>query len=513
MSDLRSQSDSQRANIAWALLALLALAKLGLHLATSEGFGHFRDELYYLASTERLAWGYVEHPPLSIALLWLSRSLLGDSLFAVRCLPALAGAATVWMTGLIARELGGGARAQALAALAVLVSPYYLGIAHFFSMNAFDVLAWAALAWIAARILMHQESQLWLVFGVVAGVGLQNKVSVGFLGFGLVVGMLLTPARRWFANPWLWLGGLVALVIFAPHLLWQVQHGWPTLEFQANARESKNLALPFAEFVGQQVQMGNPIALPLWLAGLGGLLFSNRFARLRPLGIAYLTLFVLFFATHGKSYYLAPIYSLYLAAGAAFAEPWLSRRAWRTPALVLLILIGSLPALPMALPVLSEQRLVAYMGRIGMKAPELENSQPSRLPQNFADMHGWRELVETVDRVATSMSPAERPGAVVLATNYGEAGALEILGQGRHLPPVVCGHNSYWDWRPAELGANVIALRRSREQLESWFETVERVDTVRCEWCMPYQQNAPVYMAKGLKVPLEQLWREIKRFE
>ena len=498
---------------AWAVLGTLALVKLGLHLATSEGYGHFRDELYYLASTEHMAWGYVEHPPLSIALLWLSRALLGDSLLAVRFLPAVAGSATVLVAGLFARELGGGARAQGLAALCVLTTPFHLAIAHFYSMNAFDVLTWAALGWIAARALLREQPRLWLLFGAVAGIGLLNKISVGFLGFGLAVGLVLTSQRRWLASPWLWLGGATAFVLFAPHLAWQIEQGWPTLEFQANARAEKNVALSAFEFAAQQILMGNPVLLPVWATGLWALLAGPGFAALRPLGIVYPVLFVLFVATNAKVYYLAPIYTMLFAVGAATAEPFLARRPWRTPVAAALIVAFSLPAVPITLPLLSQEDLVTYSRALGMEPPATEKHEQGALPQSFADMHGWEDLVDAVARVAAELPPEERAGSIVLATNYGEAGALEVLGAGRELPPVVCGHNSYWEWRPATIDGTVIALRRSREELLRWFDSVERVDTVRCQWCMPYQNEAPVHLARGLRVPPEQLWLEIKRFQ
>ncbi len=495
-----------------APLAILALAKLGLHLATSGGYGLFRDELYYLVSSDHLAWGYVEHPPLSIALLWLSRQVLGDSLIAIRSLPAVAGAATVFVAGLLARELGGGRRAQLLAALAVLVMPSYLAMDHVFSMNAFDILFWAMLGWIAARILARDERCLWLVFGAVAGLGLMNKVSVGFLAFGLAVGLGLTQQRRQLASPWLWLGGLIALLLFLPHLVWQAQHDWATFEFQANARAEKNLPLSPLEFAGQQVLMANPVMLPLWLAGLGGLLLSSRLAPFRPLGIAYPVLFVFLVSQTAKAYYLTPIYSILLAAGAVMLEPALERRSGLAPTLTAILVLAGVATLPLAIPVLPPESLVAYTRTIGIEVPTLERHEQGALPQSFADMHGWQELVDTVARVVDSLPPEERQRAVVLATNYGEAGAIDFLGRARGLPPAVSGHNSYWLWRPSDLDGPVIALRRSREELERWFERVERVDTVHCRWCMPYQNDAPIHLARGLKVPLHQLWQEIKRF-
>lgn len=285
-------------------LAGIAFLKLAFHLATVRGYGLFRDELYYLASTDHLAWGYVEHPPLSIALLALSRTVLGDSLIATRWLPALAGAATVFIAGLIVRELGGGRRAELLAALAVLIMPTYLAMGHFFSMNGFDIFFWALLSWIAVRVLLRDESRGWLAFGVVAGIGLMNKISVGFLAGGLTLGLVLTSQRSQLLRPQLWLGGIIALLIFLPHLVWQVQNDWPTLEFQSNARADKNLSLSALDYASEQVLMANPVTLPLWLAGMGGLLFGGRLARLRPLGFVYPVLFVLFVSQAGKAYYL-----------------------------------------------------------------------------------------------------------------------------------------------------------------------------------------------------------------
>jgi len=394
----------------------------------------------------------------------------------------------------------------------VLVVPSYLAVDHFFSMNAFDIFFWAMLGWIAIRILARDERPLWLVFGAVAGLGLMNKVSVGFLAFGLAVGLVLTQQRRQLASPWLWLGGLIALLFFLPHLVWQAQHDWATLEFQANARAEKNLPLSPLEFGGQQVLMANPVMLPLWLAGLGGLLLSSRLAPFRPLGIAYPVLFVLLVSQTAKAYYLTPIYSILLAAGAVMLEPALERHSGLAPTLTAILVLSGVATLPLAIPVLPPEFLVAYTRTIGIEVPAGERHEQGALPQGFADMHGWQELVDAVARVVESLPPEERQRAVVLATNYGEAGAIDFLGRARGLPPAISGHNSYWLWQPTDLDGPVIALGRSREELERWFELVERVDTVRCRWCMPYQNDAPIHLARGLKVPLQQLWKEIKRF-
>lgn len=227
--------------------------------------------------------------------------------------------------------MGGSRRTELLAAAAALIMASYLAMGHFFSMNAFDVFLGALLLLIAVRALLHEPSKIWLLFGLVAGVGLLNKVSVGFLGFGPGLGLVLTSARSHFTRPYLWLGVLIALLIFLPHLAWQIEFDWPTLEFQANARAGKNLAQSPLGFASEQVLLASPITLPLRLAGLGGLLFAPRFRRFRALGVIYPALFVLFVATSGKTYYLAPIYTLLFAAGAVMLDPWMERQRALAP--------------------------------------------------------------------------------------------------------------------------------------------------------------------------------------
>lgn len=511
---MRRDRTAARADL--TVLALIAVAKFGFHLATSQGYGIFRDELYYIACSEHLALGYVDQPPLSILLLWLARRSLGDSLPAIRLLAALAGAASVFVTGLIARQLGGRRGAQVLAALAVFVAPVLLAFAHFFSMNAFDLLFWTVLELLAVRILWHDAPRLWVVFGLIAGLGLQNKYSVAFLVFGLAIGLVLTPLRRHLASPWLWLGGALAALIFLPHLWWQVQTGWPSLEFMSRATAEKNLPISPLAFAAQQLLLLNPLLFPLWLTGLAALLLAPSLARVRALGWAYVAVFVLFVTQRAKVYYLAPIYPVLFAAGAVTVERFCARRAWgwAMPAAAVLTVVGGLVTLPMAVPVLPVQTFLVYQQALGLSPPQMERNPRGALPQVFADMHGWAELVDTVARVYQRLPAEARPRAVVLVSNYGEAGAVDFLGRPRGLPRAISGHNNYWLWGPGDLRADdtVIAVGLSREQLLQAFAEVERVDTVRCEYCMPFENDLPVHVARGLKGPVGALWQRLRRF-
>ena len=252
---------------ATGVLLLLALAKTALHLATIANYGYFRDELYYLACADHLAWGYVDHPPFSIAVLAVTRSLLGDSLLAIRLPVVLAGALTVVLTGWLARELGGGRFAQVLAGLAVVFMPVALVMATFYSMNALDLLFWLGAVYVFVRIINTGDAWLWGGFGAIVGLGMLNKISVGFLVFGLLVGLALTKQRHLLLSAWFWLGGVIAALLFLPHVIWQIANGFPTIEFMRNASELKIQAMPVGAYLGAQVLYTSPAASPFGSAG------------------------------------------------------------------------------------------------------------------------------------------------------------------------------------------------------------------------------------------------------
>jgi hypothetical protein len=496
------------------VLAMLGLAVFAVLLAAGQQSGIFRDELYYIACADRPAWGYVDHPPLSIALLAAVRGAFGESLLALRLPAALAGALTAFLTGLIARALGGGRGAQLLAALAVAVTPQLLAMSSFYSMNALEMVVFAMLELLAVRILGGGAPSLWLAFGLVAGLGLLNKYSVALLAGGLVVGMLGTSQRRPLATPWPWLGGALALLLFAPHLWWEHLNGWPTLEFMANATARKNVHLGALEFLVGQLTLTHPLAAPLWIAGLAGLLTARRFAAQRPLGIAYLLASAVLVAQGGKAYYLSPIYPVLFAAGTVLLEAAAQRRGWRwpVPAAAAALLVGGVALAPLAVPVLPPDVHVRYAAAIGLGPPPLERNLQGALPQHIADRYGWLELVAAVGRAADRLSPADRARAVVFAGNYGEAGAVEVLGRG--LPRVVSGHNTYWLWGPGDVRRDdpILVVGRRAADLRPYFDSFEQVETSRCQWCMPYENDVPIHLARGLRGDIGELWKRVKRF-
>jgi 4-amino-4-deoxy-L-arabinose transferase-like glycosyltransferase len=501
---------------AFYVLLLLALSKFVLHLVTHQGYGYFRDEFYYIACSERLDWGYVDQPPFSLFVLRLNRLLLGDSLLALRFLPAVAGALTVLLTGLIARRLGGNIYAQAPAALAALVAGSYLGNSSYYSMNSFDLLFWTLGGFTITFILTDPRPRYWLILGVVIGLGLLNKISMLWFGGGLAAGLILTPFRRLLLTKGPWLAASLAFLIFLPHILWQIQHDWPTLEFIRNATSIKMAENPPSRFLLQQVRSMNYFTLPIWIAGIAWY-FSKKGSQFRVLGWIYLFTFLLLIASKkSRSGYLAPAYVLLFAAGAVYIESWIRRFNWNwiRPAYALLLLIGMVWRLPFSVAVLPVESYIRYAKLMGVAPSTAERKELAELPQFYADMHGWKDMVSTVARVCDRLSPEEKRNSVVFAQNYGEAGAVSFLGRKYDLPPVISGHNNYWIWGPGDRSGDVvIVLGGDREDNEAVFESVEHADTVRCRYCMPYENNLPVFIGRKLRIPITQLWPDLKHYD
>ena len=361
MSDARATPS--RPPLALSELLLLGGLCLGLHLFSNAAaaYGYMTDELYYLDSLDRLAWGYVDHPPLSIVVLWAVDAVLGHSIFAIRLLPALLGAGAVLLSGALARELGGGRAAQLLAALATLLCPTLLGMTSFYSMNAVDVLVWPLAGWLWLRIARGGDRRLWLALGAVLGLGLLNKYSVAWLGAGIALALVFTPQRRWLGTPWPWLAAALALALSVPHLLWQAQHDWPFLEFQRNAAAEKVVPMSPVRFLGTQLVMAGPLAAPLWIGGIAWALTVGGERPQRALAWCFLgPLLLLVLSSGARAYYLAPAFPFAFAAGGAWAEHLVARtgRRWIPAALAAGVVVSGVGGLPIAMPLLAPERVL-----------------------------------------------------------------------------------------------------------------------------------------------------------
>jgi Dolichyl-phosphate-mannose-protein mannosyltransferase len=492
------------------------MTALLVHLLTNGRYGYFRDELYYIACGRHLDLGYVDQPPLSILLLRLSQMLLGDSLFAIRLLPALAGAAIVALTGTIAREIGGGAWAIALACAGSLCALFNLAVGNFFSMNAFEPLFWMGSVYLLVRIINGGSPTLWLWFGVLLGLGLENKHSTAFFAVGIFLALLLTPERRHFAKEWIWFGALIALAITLPNILWEAQHNWPTYELLNNiAHSNKNVALSPAEFIAQQAVFMNPGTLPIWIGGLLWLFASRDGRRYRVLGITYLVTLAEFIVLHGKSYYLGPAYPMLVAAGGVAVERvFAARLQWFKPVLLGAILVTGALITPLAVPILPPDKLVAYMRAIHMQPPRTETSHTAVLPQHFADQFGWEQMVGSVAQVYHHLRPEDEKRAAIFCQNYGEAGAIDFFGPKFELPPAISGHQNYFFWGPRDWTGDVaLVLDTNDEDDRELFASVEDLgQVVSSPWAMPIERRMHIFLCRGLKISVQELWPRVKKW-
>lgn len=489
-----------------------------LHLLTaSDTYGLFRDELYYVACASNLDFGYVDHPPLVALLTALSRAILGDSQVALRFLPAVAAGLTVMLTALMVRELGGGRQAQVLGGTCAALAPVYIGNFGFLSMNAYDVLIWTGLVWIMIRLFGTGDARWWVPFGVLAGMGLQNKLSVVFLGFGLVVGLVMTRDWKQFRSGRFWLGGAIAFAIFLPHLIWQAIHGWPTLEFMRNATQYKNLPLSPVDFLSSQVLMMNPLAVPVALAGLGFYLFARAGRPYRALGWAFIAVTVLMITQRSKAYYLSPAYTMLFAPGAVMVARLAASPRWKWvgPSSIALILLSGVALAPMAKPVLSVERFVAYQAFLGQEPSTGERKQLGRLPQFFADRLGWRELAESVAAAYQMLPDDEKKLACVFGQNYGHAAAIDHYSPSLGMPaPALSGHNSYHIWGTRGCSGEVmIVIDDDRETLERLFEDVVQAGIYTCDDCMPYESRKAIWICRRPRTMLEELWPRLKHYD
>jgi hypothetical protein len=307
----------------------------------------------------------------------------------------------------------------------------------------------------------------------------------------------------------------VSLLVFLPYVWWQMEHGWPMLDFIDAARAGKIYPVGPLEFFTGQLVLVNPVTAPLWLLGLGALLFTRSLERFRPLGWAFVATYAVFMVQQAKVYYVAPAYPVLLAAGSVTLSRVCARRGlrWGVPAAAGAIVLGLFVTLPGALPVLSQERLVAYLGWLGMSEPRTENRERGALPPLFADMHGWPEVVKTVAGVWQSLPERERTTAAIFTVSYGEAAAIDHFGPSLGLPPALSGHNSYGIWgRGSYRGGTLIVVGYDRAWLDQRFEDVREAARVRCRWCLPFVAKLRIWVCRGLRSPPEEFWERVRHY-
>lgn len=522
MSDQVSSGSSPH-SLLWPWAYLVAAVYFVLHLITSTRYGYFRDALYYLACSEHLAFGYVDQPPLIALIAWMARHTLGVSLPALLLWPALAGAARIILIAMFARELGAKQFGVALAAALAATPAVWWIIDHQFAMNAFDTLLWTACAYVILKLIKTQNPKLWLSFGALAGIGLENKYSIAIFAAALIGGLLLTRQREILFTRWLFLGGAVALLIFMPNLIWNIQHHWPFLELMRNIRATgKDIILPPGQYLLQQILMMNPASFPFWFGGLLFYFLSPGAKRYRVFGWAFLFTIAFFMSTHGKDYYSAPAYSMLLAAGAVATERVLTssrlraRTAWQRllkPACFAWLIIGVGLLLPRTLPILPIDAYIRYQTYLPIEGAKTERSFiGATLPQYYADEFNWPEMVAKVARVYHSLSPDEQARTAIFCHNYGDAGAIDFFGAQYGLPKAISGHQNYFLWGPRNYtGEIVILIGEPEDDVRKEFESVTVAATQNNPYAFWYETQ-PILLCRGLKWNLQTGWPTVKNW-
>ncbi|MET0864580.1 MAG: glycosyltransferase family 39 protein [Nakamurella sp.] len=484
-------------------LLLICAAVLVLLLAVSGRYGYHRDELYFLQAARHLAWGYPDQPPLTPAVAWLVDSVAPQSLVALRIAPALVAAAVVLLTGLLARELGGGRAEQLLAAACMAVSADLLITGHTLGTTSFDLLAWTAICWTAARILRGGDPRWWLALGGIVGLGLLNKSLVAVLPVALLVGLLISGPRAVLRTRWFPIGIGVALLLVAPNLWWQAANGWPQFTLSAaiaggssGTSESRWLLVPY------QFVLVSPVLAPVWICGLVQVFRASELRRFRSFGWAYAVLLVTFLIAGGKPYYLAGMFPVLLAAGAPAVVGWLRRRgivlrrAIVAVALVLSLAVNSVLMLPL------------------VPVEELHETPIVDINYDAGETVGWPEFTSAVADVVTALPADDRAGLVILTSNYGEAGAIDRFGPALGLSSAYSGHNAFWEWGPPPDSSSglVVAIGFSRGRLLQDFGSVEPggmidngVDVDNEE------QGATIWICRDQRAPWSEIWPTFRR--
>lgn len=507
-----------------------ALAKLLLHVAGTLwqrhiGVGYFRDEFYYLMCGRHLAWGYVDHGPIVAVQARIAETLFGHSMVGIRMLSALAGAGRIFLTGLLCWSLGGKRSAQALAMLACICMPLYLGVDSYLSMNSFESLFWMTCLLVVILLLRDESNGVdrrwmwWSIFGVSAGIGLLNKPSMAFFLVCLGIALLVTPQRRVLFTRQAAFGVALLILIALPNLLWQMHNHWPTLEFLHNGRvKGKNVRLNPVAWILNQLMVLGPWTAFVWIPGLVHLL---KRADRRWLGLTWLILLVLMIGLGAKDYYFAPIYPILFAAGGiAWSNRFASRAAVQQDRVVAfpvafatLIVLTAL-VLPTAIFVLPPNTFVAYTKALHIPVGDSENTGGHQmLPQFYADRYGWEENLAEVNRIVNSLSPEDRAKVGIFGGNYGEAASLEWLSSlhGIKLPTVISEHNNYWLWGTRGLDGEVMIIDRKTTvaKLQEYYYDVQVVGHVDHPLSMWYEQH-DIYLCRHRKVPLPPDWAESK---
>ncbi len=497
------------------ILFYFALFKFLLLIFFAGNYGLFRDEFYYLECSKHLAFGYVDQQPLNAILLWISTSLFGESIIGIRIFSYLAGSITVIIGGLIAREFGGGKFSQILTAIVIIFSGVVLGGSSYYSMNSFDVLLSTITFLYVIRLLKTKNQKIWITIGVLIGIGLQNKLTFIFLGFGLIVGLLLTKERIYFKSKHFWFGMAISFLILLPNIIWQIFNGFPTVEFMRNAALYKNLSMSLPQFLLSSSLELNP-GFVIFIITAFYFFFINKIGKIYKLiGFIFIIVLLVFAFNNGKAYYMGVFFPVMLASGALGADILIEKylRNWVRTILLISLIPSMILVTPYAIPILNVESFLKFSDFTGIKPGASERNTLGVLPQFFADRFGWKDMVKEVNKVYSTLSDEEKRQVVIFGQNYGEAGAINYFGTKYNLPEAISNHNNYWIWGYPEnrSGEIFIIVGSTLEDNKKYFKNVKIMESHYNKFGMPYE-NVDIFLARKPKGSIKKHWPKMKNF-
>lgn len=501
-------------------LVLISILNFVIIYASSftKGYGYFIDEFYYIACANNPALGYVDHPPLAPFVLMLFKAVFGDSVFAIRIIPAIAASLTVFMTGIITKQLGGNKIAQSIASFSVLASPVFAVIGGFYSMNAFEPLLSALVFYYLLKMLNEDNPKYWIQAGILFGLLLMNKHTAGIFILFLIISLLFTGHRKYLFTKYFAYSVIISFLIILPNLAWQIKNGFPSLEFYITNITRKNVPMPFINYFIFQLFAYNLFVSPIWLAGIFYLLFNKKPGRFRFIAILFILTYVFYLiGRNSRVDRMAYAFLGIIPAGSIFFENLISRFKPKLIYPVGALLIFSFFAflIPIMLPYLNYENSEKLTKLLGMNT-EIESGNRPLIPQLIADRIGWQEKVDMVGKVYDSFPENERKNLIIAAENYGNAGAIELLGKKYGIESAVSGHNNYYLWSKERLRGDIVIQLTSKNSYNGLKESFEEVDSTNTFfnniYCTPHERNLSVFICRKPKFPKEELLERARFF-
>jgi hypothetical protein len=487
------------------VIAVLAFIKLIIHLIGNQNYGFHRDELLHLSVSEHLDWGYFEFPPFIAFVGKVAHFVFGYSLSGIRFFSTLAGIGILIICCFIAKELGGKRNAVLLAGISVLAFlPFYRN--HLlFQPVAFDQFFWTLGFYFLIKYFNTKQIKFLVLLGITFGIGLMNKYTILVWGFGVFIGLMFYDKGKLFKNKWLYISGIISFLIFLPNIIWQVNHHFPLILHLKKLKETQLDANGTFDFVIEQIK--HPFTFTISLIGLVAYFLDTNLKKYKIFGVATLVIFGTLWIMESKAYYFFAIYPILFAAGAVKIEKLLENKPKWIYVVAAVLLLPALPFLPLAIPILPITDYVEYAD-----AKKLQDGRVE-LTSDYADMFGWEEQVKLVDSLYQSLPLKEKENCMIWAENYGEAGALEILGKKYHLPNPVCSHGSFWTWGTGSTdGTFCISIGNEKVAVDRVFQEVKLVKIIKHKYAIDEENNIPVYLCRKPKINLKKKWPLLEKY-